>query len=157
MKGRWVIAGVSGCGKTTVGRALAERLGVPFLDADDFHPPGNIAKMSSGKPLEDADRMPWLDALGAELTRRESVVLACSALKRAYRDRLRGFAQPLRFVVLEVPCEELQERLRTRTHFMPPELLDSQLADLEIGDDVLVVNGLGPVTEVVRRVERGGG
>lgn len=151
MKGRLVIAGVSGCGKTTVGRALAETLGVPFLDADDFHPPENIEKMRSGQPLDDADRAPWLEALGEALAGHDSVVLACSALKRIYRDRLRERAGPIRFVVLEVPREELEKRLRARAHFMPPELLDSQLADLEMEDDVDRVDGMGSVAEVEER------
>lgn len=149
MTGRWVIAGVSGCGKTTVGRALAAKLGVPFLDADDFHPPANVAKMRAGTPLDDADRAPWLEVLGSELAKHESVVLACSALKRAYRDRLRQLAGPVAFVVLEVPREVLESRMRGRDHFMPPELLDSQLADLELGDDVRVVDASGSPERVV--------
>ncbi len=156
MHGRWIIAGVSGCGKTTVGRALAERLGVPFLDADDFHPPANLAKMRSGIPLDDEDRLPWLDTLGRELAARESVVLACSALKRRYRDRLRELAGPVDFVVLTVPRDELERRMREREHFMPHGLLDSQLADLEPGGDVEVVEGVGPVSEIVRRIGPGG-
>jgi gluconokinase len=149
-----VIAGVSGCGKTTVGRALAERLGIPFLDADDFHPPENLAKMRSGVALEDADRWPWLDRLGGELARHEAVVLACSALKRRYRDRLRELAGPLDFTLLVVPRAELERRMREREHFMPPGLLDSQLADLEAGDDVRVMKNVGPVAEVIRTLSR---
>lgn len=154
MSGRRVIAGVSGSGKTTVGRALAERLGVVFLDADDFHPPENLAKMKSGVPLDDADRAPWLDALGAELARHEDVVLACSALKRGYRDRLRELAGPVDFVLLTVPRDELERRMRGRDHFMPPELLDSQLAALEAGDDVTEVENVGPVEAVLLSVWR---
>lgn len=149
-----VIAGVSGCGKTTVGRALAERLELPFLDADDFHPPENIRKMRSGVALDDADRAPWLDALGRALAGHDCVVLACSALKRSYRDRLRGLAGPIRFVVLRVPREELERRLRGRDHFMPPALLDSQLEALELDEDTMVVDGADDPSSVVETLVR---
>jgi carbohydrate kinase (thermoresistant glucokinase family) len=149
---RIVIAGVSGSGKTTVGRLLAERLGCGFADADDFHPPENIAKMKAGIPLGDADRAGWLDALGRHLAGESAVVLACSALKRAYRDRLRALAGPLRFVVLVVEKDQLVARMESREHFMPASLLDSQLATLELGEDVDVLPNHGDPAEVAAAV-----
>src|SRR4051794_35266860 len=124
-----VVMGVSGSGKSTVGAALAARLGVPFHDADEFHPAANVAKMSAGNPLTDEDRWPWLDAIGAALAEagREgrSIVVGCSALKRVYRDRLRTAAQrPLVFVHLTGSRATLEKRMQTRTgHFMPASLL----------------------------------
>jgi gluconokinase len=144
-----VIAGVSGSGKTTVGGLLAERLGCAFADADDFHPPENIAKMKAGIPLDDADRAGWLDALGRHLAGESAVVLACSALKRAYRDRLRALAGPLHFMVLVVEKDELVARMKSREHFMPASLLDSQLATLELGEDVDVIPNHGELAGVV--------
>lgn len=136
-----VIMGVSGCGKSTVGALLAERLGWDFADADDFHPPANRAKMAAGKPLDDADREPWLETLADLLARRLSenrpVVLACSALKSAYRDKL-AVAPSVRFVFLSGPRELIARRLAARTdHFMPAALLDSQLASLETPHDAV--------------------
>ena len=146
---RIVVAGVSGSGKSTVGKLLEERLGCEFADADDFHPPENIAKMKAGIPLDDADRAGWLDALGRHLAGETAVVLACSALKRAYRDRLRALAGPLRFVVLVVEKDELVARMDSREHFMPASLLDSQLATLELGDDVDIIPNDGDIAGVV--------
>ena len=131
-----VVMGVSGSGKSHVGRLLAERLGWAFADADDFHPAANVAKMRSGVPLDDADRGPWLAALAgllqAALADGQPLVLACSALKRAYRERL-GLPQPgIRLVLLTGPAELLRKRIEQRAgHFMPATLLDSQLATLE--------------------------
>ena len=146
-----VLAGVSGSGKTTIGGLLAEKLGCDFADADAFHPPENIAKMSSGVPLTDEDRAGWLDAMGRYLAAREEIVLACSALKKTYRDRLCELAGPLRFIVLTADVATLKERLGERVHFMPASLLDSQLATLELGDDVSVVENVGPPEEVAQR------
>ena len=132
-----VIMGVSGCGKTTIARSLARNLRVKFLDADKFHPPSNIEKMSSGTPLTDADREPWLDDVGARIAEaaaeRGMVVAACSALRRVYRERLnRASDLNLLFILLEGSREVLERRVNRRTsHFMPPALLDSQLATLE--------------------------
>ncbi|MBB1252258.1 gluconokinase [Streptomyces alkaliterrae] len=134
--------GVTGTGKTTVGRLLGERLGVPFADADDFHPDTNIAKMSRGTPLEDADRWPWLDAIGRWAAARGAAagaagvvggVVGCSALKRSYRDRLRAAAGNGLFFLHLVGDQTLLTRRLTgrRDHFMPPSLLASQLAVLE--------------------------
>ena len=133
---RIIIAGVSSSGKTTVAKALAKRLGARFLDADDFHPPANVSKMAAGVPLDDSDRWPWLDRLNAELrqaaTDGEAVVLACSALKAAYRDRLAAGVADLRLVLLTGTRQVLAARANARTHrYMPPSLLDSQLATLE--------------------------
>ena len=149
-----VVMGVSGSGKTTIGRALATRLAVPFEDGDDLHPAANVAKMAAGHPLDDADRAPWLAEVGAWIDRHSATggVVACSALKRRYRaELLRPF---VRFLYLDVPGEELRRRLRARTgHFMSVALLDSQLADLEPpGPDepaVTVADGSGDPDAVV--------
>jgi carbohydrate kinase (thermoresistant glucokinase family) len=131
-----VMMGVSGSGKTTVGEALAERLGVRFRDADEFHPKANVEKMSAGVPLTDADRWPWLDEIGAairEAPRETVIVISCSALKRVYRARILEAAErPVTFVHLTGSRALLAGRMqRRRGHFMPPSLLDSQLATLE--------------------------
>ncbi|MBC3190305.1 gluconokinase [Pseudonocardia sp. C8] len=126
--------GVSGSGKSTVGAALAADLGVPFTDADGLHPAANVAKMRAGIPLTDADRAPWLDAVGAELAghARTGLVVACSALRRAYRDRLRGHAPATVFLHLAGDRAVLADRMTGREgHFMPPALLDSQIDTLE--------------------------
>lgn len=129
-----VVMGASGCGKSTIGHALADRLGVAFADADDFHPPANIHKMSQGTPLTDEDRAPWLTAVGEELARNDltGIVIACSALKTAYRDLLRAHAPRVFFVHLDVTAQILANRMLLRSeHFMPLTLLESQLATLE--------------------------
>jgi len=125
--------GVSGSGKSTVGAALAQRLGVPFADADDFHPPANIAKMSAGHPLDDRDRHPWLEAVGRWLAEHPGGgVISCSALKRTYRDQLRHHASEVEFLLLEGSREVIAKRQAGRLdHFMPASLLASQLATLE--------------------------
>ena len=138
---RWVVMGVCGCGKSTVGTALARRLGVPFIEGDKFHPAENVTKMSAGFPLDDADRAGWLRALAGEIgtarARDAGLVVSCSALKRRYRDLLREADPGLRFAHLQGPRELIADRLGQRTdHYMPPALLDSQLRDLEpLGDD----------------------
>lgn len=131
-----VVMGVSGSGKSTLGAAMAGRLGWPFIEGDSFHPEANVAKMSAGIPLDDADRKPWLEALAAEIARNEaagrSSVIGCSALKRAYRDILRGGAPNVRFFHVHGAREVLADRLSHRPgHFFPAKLLDSQLAALE--------------------------
>jgi carbohydrate kinase (thermoresistant glucokinase family) len=133
---RWVVMGVSGCGKSEVGRRLAAALGVPFLEGDAYHPPANVDKMSAGIPLDDADRAGWLATLREEIAaanaRGEGLVLACSALKRRYRDLLREADPALRFVHLDGAPALIAQRMLARTaHFMPTSLLDSQLRDLE--------------------------
>jgi gluconokinase len=122
--------GVSGSGKTTVGMALAAALGMRFVDADDLHPAANVEKMTAGIPLTDADRWPWLDAVGAVLGQGD-VVVACSALRRSYRDRLRTAAPDLALVYLHGERDLLAERMQRPGHFMPVTLLDSQLETLE--------------------------
>ena len=133
---RWVVMGVSGCGKSEVGQRLAQAVGVRFLEGDAYHSPSNVAKMAAGIPLDDADRADWLHTLRAEIAaagaRGEGVVLACSALKRRYRDVLRDGAPDLRFAHLSGPRDLIAERMLARTaHYMPASLLDSQLRDLE--------------------------
>jgi len=126
-----LVMGVSACGKTTLGQQLAARYGWRFVDADDLHPPHNIEKMSRGLPLDDEDRAPWLDAVAKVLSRAPGVV-ACSALKRRYRDRLRRAAPALEILYLHAGRELLMHRMLGRTHhYMPANLLDSQLAALE--------------------------
>jgi gluconokinase len=129
-----VVMGVSGSGKSTVGAALAQRLRVPFADADDFHPPANIAKMTAGHALDDQDRHPWLEAIGEWLVAHEESggVMSCSALKRKYRDQLRHHAPHLGFLQLEGTREVIARRQASRPgHFMPSSLLTSQFATLE--------------------------
>ncbi|MFF8813171.1 gluconokinase [Streptomyces pactum] len=129
-----VVMGVSGTGKSTVGALLADRLGVPYAEGDAFHSPANIAKMSAGTPLDDADRLPWLDAIGAWARDHRSTggVVSCSALKRSYRDRLRAAAPGLFFLHLTGDRDLIAERMAARTgHFMTGALLDSQFATLE--------------------------
>ncbi|MGN9757134.1 gluconokinase [Streptomyces sp. SD31] len=129
-----VVMGVAGTGKTTIGPLLAARLGVPYAEGDDFHPQANIAKMSAGTPLDDADRWPWLDAIGAWAHGRAGLggVVSCSALKRSYRDRLRAAAPGVVFVHLTGDREVIEDRMAHRQgHFMPTALLDSQFATLQ--------------------------
>lgn len=128
-----VVMGVSGCGKTTVGRLLARHLDLPFIEGDELHPPRNVALMAAGTPLTDEDRVGWLQAVGAELARRPAgAVASCSALRRRYRDQLRGQLPGLRFVHLHGARPVLESRLRQRQgHYMPASLLDSQLQTLE--------------------------
>lgn len=138
---RVVVMGVSGCGKSTVGRALAERLGVNFVEGDALHSDRNVAKMAAGIPLTDADRHGWLQAVAEQISNptaeARGVVASCSALKRIYRDLLRAGAPDLRFVFLHGDPALLAGRLARRTgHYMPPSLLQSQLQTLEPpGDD----------------------
>jgi len=139
-----VLMGVCGSGKTVVGQELAANLGWPFFDGDDFHPPANVAKMGAGIPLTDADRWPWLDRLAAEMAAIDegggNAVLACSALKEAYRERFRR-AGDVRFVHLNGDYETIAARLAARSHrYMPPTLLASQFAALEAPLDAIVVD-----------------
>ncbi|MFJ6533136.1 gluconokinase [Microbacterium sp. NPDC091662] len=153
-----VVMGVSGVGKTTVGRELARRMGVAFIDADDLHGPANIAKMAAGTPLDDDDRWPWLDRVGAALAADPAVVIACSALKRSYRDRLRASAPAAVFVHLDAPIERVAAQATARRdHFMPPALLASQLQTLEpLGADEqgLTVTVDAAPEELVERICR---
>lgn len=128
---RIVVMGPSGSGKSLVGAALAARLRARFVDGDDLHPRANVAKMASGTPLDDADRLPWLDAVALVLADQRPVVVACSALRRSYRDRIRATCPDAWFVELVVGATQLRDRVSRRDHFMPATLLDSQLATLE--------------------------
>ncbi len=140
-----VLMGVSGSGKTTVGRRLAEALDAEFAEGDSYHPPANVEKMRSGIPLDDADREPWLERLSAEidrwLERSQSVVLACSALKRSYRDILGAGRPEVRFVYLRGSEPLIHDRLaHRRGHYMPASLLASQFAALEEPEDAITVD-----------------
>ncbi len=153
-----LVMGVSGSGKSTIGAALAAALGADFLEADTFHSPANIAKMKSGTPLEDADRWPWLDAIGTALDRsvmeNRPVVLACSALKASYRERLLPAGRRYGHVVfLQGDAGLIGGRLSGRTgHYMPPTLLPSQFAALEPPADAIVVDiGRAP-GEILREI-----
>ncbi|MFJ3305745.1 gluconokinase [Streptomyces sp. NPDC086549] len=128
------VMGVAGTGKTTIGPLLAARLGAPYAEGDDFHPQANIDKMSAGVPLDDADRWPWLDAIGTWADGRRGLggVVSCSALKRSYRDRLRATAPGIVFVHLTGSRKLIEDRMsHRRGHFMPTALLDSQFATLQ--------------------------
>jgi len=136
-----VVMGVAGCGKSTIGFKLAKQLGMPFLDADNFHSDLNLKKMSSGLALEDADRLPWLQILKDELNARSGCVLACSALKKEYRSILGGCRLPTRFLLLQISKAIARSRMAGREgHFMPQSLLESQFDTLEITDDLIVID-----------------
>jgi carbohydrate kinase (thermoresistant glucokinase family) len=140
-----IITGVSGSGKTTVGKLLAQQLNCPFYEGDDFHPVANIKKMESGHPLNDEDRMPWLESLRQliekSIKERQCAVIACSALKESYRKILSDGLSEVRFVYLKASYEQIYPRLISRKgHFMPPELLKSQFETLESPKDAIVVD-----------------
>jgi gluconokinase len=155
-----IVMGVSGCGKTTVGRLLARELGCEFLDADDFHSEANVAKMANGVALTDDDRWPWLDAIVAAMQERAArgagAVIACSALKEGYRDRLcrgMGAVDEVRIVYLKGDTATIAPRLASRSdHYMPASLLDSQFAALEEPGDAIVVDIRQPTEEQVRQI-----
>lgn len=133
--------GVCGSGKTTIGKALADSLGIIFFDADDFHPVANREKMSQGIALDDNDRLPWLTAIADTIHNTPAFVLACSALKESYRSILRQACPDLKIILLHGSPEQLTERLQARKdHFMPTALLASQLDTLEIPTDALTLN-----------------
>ena len=146
--------GVSGSGKSTLGALLAERIGFSFVDGDELHPIANKRKMVRGVPLDDDDRAPWLDAIAAALKQKD-VVIACSALKRSYRDRLRSGLTELYFIYLSGTREILHQRLISRAHeFMPPALLDSQLATLQppgFDEGALTIDIAAPIETIIRR------
>jgi carbohydrate kinase (thermoresistant glucokinase family) len=155
-----VIMGVSGAGKTTVGRCLADRLRWQFQEGDRLHPRENVAKMASGQPLTDCDRAPWLDAVAKVIDgwrdRGECGVITCSALRRNYRKRIVGDRRDVRLVYLESSCQLIAQRLAARTHhFMPASLLESQFATLEPPgpDENPITVGIDrPVSEIVNRI-----
>lgn len=140
-----ILMGVSGCGKTTIGQILSDKLGWPLFDADEFHSTASIDKMRSGIPLEDADRWPWLDRMNAMLRERdargESVLLACSALKQGYRDRLSNGTPEIRWIYLKGGFELIRKRLEARKgHYMKAGLLESQFAALEEPQDAFNID-----------------
>jgi gluconokinase len=150
-----VVMGVSGSGKSTVGAAIAQRLRVPFADADDLHPSANIAKMSRGEPLDDEDRFPWLEIVGEWLgVYADGGVMSCSALKRKYRDQIRHHAPNVQFLLLEGTREVIAARQAARPgHFMPASLLTSQFATLEPlapDEDGIVLDVDQSVDEIVQ-------
>lgn len=153
----YVVMGVSGCGKSTIGEALAKQLSLPFYDADDFHFPESVAKMASGTPLTDDDRKPWLTLLSNNITEWESAggaVLACSALKQSYRDILSSTTKDtVRFVYLKGDKATLASRLKSRdNHFMPETLLESQLNTLEPPQDAITVLLNNTVDEMILQI-----
>ncbi|MFE0356865.1 gluconokinase [Streptomyces nigra] len=155
-----VVMGVAGTGKTTIGPLLAARLGVPYAEGDDFHSEANISKMSAGTPLDDDDRWPWLDAIGAWAHRKAGLggVVSCSALKRSYRDRLRAAAPDVVFVHLAGDRAVIEDRMSHRQgHFMPTALLDSQFATLQpLQEDEagVAVDVAGTPEEITERAAR---
>ena len=153
-----LVMGVSGAGKTTIGRRLADELGWRFLEGDDFHPAANIDKMQRGHPLTDADRRPWLERLHAamvdQIRRNQPAVLACSVLKTSYRTIVEdGCRAHLRLVYLKGPVELFRARVAARKgHFMGPQLLGSQVAFLEEPADALVIDAALPPGEIIRQI-----
>jgi gluconokinase len=152
-----IVMGVSGSGKTSVGRALAAELGCAFYEGDDYHPPANVQKMAAGEPLTDADRKPWLAALHglllAETTKGSSLVLACSALKESYRNQLSGGKLNLRYVLLKGEYDLIVGRMQQRLgHYMPESLLQSQFDALEEPADAIVVDVTQPVDAIVKDI-----
>lgn len=155
---RLVIMGVAGCGKSSVGMEMQARLGVPYVDGDDLHSPGNVAKMRAGIPLTDDDRWLWLDRVAATLADQAPVIVGCSALKRTYRDRIRaGAGGPVRFVYLAGSRALIAERMSAREgHYMPVSLIDSQFAALEppADDEAAFTTEIDrPLTVIVDAVE----
>ena len=149
-----VVMGVSGAGKSAIGKLLAERLRVPFLDADEYHPPENVAKMTAGTPLNDADRWPWLNLLNGKLIEQKNAVLACSALQEVYRQRLSQGIADCRFVYLRGSLELIRSRLVERKHrYMPASLLESQFATIEPPSDAIAIDisaGIADCVEAIR-------
>lgn len=154
----YVVMGVSGCGKSTVGAMLASRMNISFIDADDYHPEKNVEKMMRGVALMDEDRIPWLEKLGElikeTLSKGEEMVLACSALKHSYREILAGQnSRFVRFIYLKCSFGTVRKRLQARRgHFMPPALLESQFADLQEPRDAFSVDAELPAERIVDSV-----
>jgi gluconokinase len=148
-----VVMGVSGSGKTTIGEALARRLGWRFIDADDYHPAANVAKMAAGQALEDEDRWPWIERLNALLRQQENAVLACSALKERYRRRLAEGIERIEWIYLKGDFDLIHSRLAARRHrYMPASLLESQFATLEPPSDAVTVDVSGSVEDCITAI-----
>jgi gluconokinase len=156
---RIIIMGVSGCGKSSVGEGLALRLGIRYRDGDDLHPPANVIKMRGGAPLTDDDRWPWLDRVAEVLAMDAPVIVGCSALRRAYRERLRALAGgPVRFIHLTGSRDVIATRMAARSgHYMPPSLLDSQFAALEPPepDEALAIDIDQPLDAIIAAAAEG--
>ena len=148
-----VLMGVSGSGKTTIGQRLAQGLGWRFIEGDEYHPPANVKKMAAGIPLEDADRWPWLDALNRRLREERDAIVACSALKQSYRERLLVGVADARVVFLHGSRALIAKRLAERKHrYMPPSLLESQFATLEPPAQAITVDVSGEPDACVEAV-----
>jgi gluconokinase len=156
---RVVIMGVSGCGKSSVGEGLGLRLGIPYRDGDDLHPAANVEKMRVGTPLTDDDRWPWLDRVAEVLAKDAPVIVGCSALRRAYRDRLRsGAGGPVQFIHLTGSRDLIASRMAARTgHYMPTSLLDSQFAALEAPgpEEALAIDIDQPLAAIISAAAEG--
>jgi gluconokinase len=153
-----VVMGVSGAGKSTFGAALADALGYPFADADDYHLPANKEKLARGEPLTDTDRQPWLETLHHLLTqyglKQQPLVLACSALKAQHRHILIGNLEHVQLIFLQGTFFVLESRMRQRQHFMPVSLLQSQLETLEPPEKAIVLDIEKPVTELILEAKK---
>lgn len=144
--------GVSGSGKSTIGKLLSESLHIPFFDGDDFHPMANVEKMKSGQPLNDDDRKPWLETLADLIRNKKELILACSALKKSYRDIL-SEGNEITYVHLKGSAQQIAERMSKRkSHFMPTQLLKSQFSTLEIPENAIAVDISMSPKEIVSSV-----
>lgn len=149
---RLILMGVSGCGKSAIGKELSKALGIPFYDGDDFHSEANKEKMSKGHPLTNEDRKPWLETLAKFLKENAPLILACSALKESYRKELK-VCDDVRFIYLKGSYELIEKRLKERHgHFFDPHLLKSQFTDLEEPKDALVIDIDSPISEIVQKI-----
>jgi gluconokinase len=147
-----ILMGVSGSGKSTIGQLLSQKLGWPFYDGDDFHPPENIEKMRHGIPLTDSDRQPWLAALRDIMEQNQDVIIACSSLKETYRDYLQDGHPDLIWIYLKGSYEEILQRMQHRQHFMKPEMLRSQFTTLEEPQNAVIIDISLPPERIIDRI-----